>query len=175
MKKVVAFMISLLLFVSSLQLCSATDIDSGDTNNLNTHNGYPIIIQVPPISNPSKDSKNKKYKKDIAKYISSSIKWLTIVGGAVFLYNKYHEPVEKFVGKTTEKVEKMTDGVASLTNVAAESGGAIANVTAERLNSAITLTECVAGGAVLSYFITAVAGLITAIASCLPKAPVVGQ
>ena len=55
MKKIIAFMLSLLLFASSLQLCSATEIDGGNVNSPNTHNGCPIIIQVPPISNPSKD------------------------------------------------------------------------------------------------------------------------
>ena len=169
MKKVIAFMVSLLLFVSSLQLCSATEIDSVKVNNSNIPNGYPIIIQMPATS-PTKDKKNK----DIVKDILSFIKWGTMVGGAVFLYNKYHEPVENFVCQTTENVEKFTSGAANLTNVVTESGGAIAKVTADRLDSVITTTECVAGGAVLSSIITAAAGLIVAIAKLSAKAPVAG-
>ena len=91
----------------------------------------------------------------------------------MFLYNKYHEPVENFVGGTTRNVAEITGELTNLTKNVAESGSDIARVVADRLDSTITTTGYVAGGAVLSAFVTAAAGLITTIlAACRPKTPV---
>lgn len=110
MKKFIAFVLILLVSVSSLQLCGANEIDGKNSNNLNTNNGYPIIIQMP--ANTQKDSKDSKFEK--FKEILNIVKWPTIIsGGVAFLYIKYHKPVEDFSDKMTEHVEKTANAVSS--------------------------------------------------------------
>lgn len=113
MKKLIAFLLILLFSVSSLQLCSANEIDGRNSNNPNTNNGYPIIIQMP--ANTPKDSKNSKDSKfEKFKEILNIVKWPTIIsGGVAFLYIKYHKPVEDFSDKMSNHVEELTNTVSS--------------------------------------------------------------
>lgn len=95
MKRFIAFVLILLFSMSSLQLCSANEIDGRNSNTPNTSNVHPIIIQMP--ANPPKDPKGSK-NSNLEKFkdIVDIAKWPAILGGAVFLYIKYHKPVEEY-------------------------------------------------------------------------------